>query len=360
MLSDYDELWDILEENYPYFDILRKRGINLNFYKENYRKMVANSENFDEFHQILLQLLAFELQSEGHLNLIYSEIFPQLKDVFFSPETSPIKDKKVYKYIQEPFFDNKVIQRYEIMAKRQGLNTFEGSTEDSFLEIFKREKDKTLIIKYDSFYTNKYEENAEEIRKALLEYPYENIVIDIRENYGGWLINWFKIVELLIDEDINYDELYLSKGKMSKEIYEEAHFVDFKLERELESESYVVSVPFEIKSKKEIDYNPNIYLLVGRKSYSASLKFANFAKENNFAKIMGRKARNGGDGGSSYGYNLLTYKLPKSNLLFQFFTNIRCLEDGTPLDPTIEPDYIIQEKASYDDIIKAINRNRKN
>ena len=246
------------------------------------------------------------------------------------------------------------------MAKRQGLNTFEGSTEDSFLEIFKREKDKTLIIKYDSFYTNKYEENAEEIRKALLEYPYENIVIDIRENYGGWLINWFKIVELLIDEDINYDELYLSKGKMSKEIYEEAHFVDFKLERELESESYVVSVPFEIKSKKEIDYNPNIYLLVGRKSYSASLKFANFAKENNFAKIMGRKARNGGDGGSSYGYNLLTYKLPKSNLLFQFFTNIRCLEDGTPLDPTIEPDYIIQEKASYDDIIKAINRNRKN
>ena len=30
MLAEYDVVWNILEENYPYFEMLKKRGVSVN------------------------------------------------------------------------------------------------------------------------------------------------------------------------------------------------------------------------------------------------------------------------------------------------------------------------------------------
>ena len=354
MLIEYDYVWELLENNYPYFDALKKRGVNTNSLRTVFRNFVEKAEDFDEYYYLMSQLLNYELKTEGHLYLLDPITFQRLNYIYESPENSPIKNKKVYQYIKKPFHDNKVTQRYSMLSEKYNLSTSYAFNDADSLEIIKLEEEKALIIDYNSFFVKDYEKNTEKIKQALEESIYDKIIIDIRGNYGGGLFVWTDFVELLLNKDINNEEFYLSKGKESTEIYNEGHYIKATLEKEFEKDLNVFKVLFTIESKKEINYNPDIYLLIDQGSNSASLKFAQFAYEYDFAKILSRQPKNGGDGGASYGYNLLTFQLPKSNLLLQFYTNIRCTKEGIPVDPVIEPDYIIDDKASYENVIRAI------
>lgn len=199
MLAEYDVVWNILEENYPYFEMLKKRGVSVNSTKKVFRTFVEKAESFDEYYYIMAQMLNNELKLEGHLCLIDYNTFQKLNDTYESPKSSSLKNKKVYKYIQEPFFDKKVEQRYEMISEKINQTVMNDITENNFLKIIEKKEDKTLIIDYDSFFVVNYKDNTEKIRQALQEFPYEKILIDIRGNYGGGLFVWFDFVELLID-----------------------------------------------------------------------------------------------------------------------------------------------------------------
>jgi starvation-inducible outer membrane lipoprotein len=57
-LEDFNRLYQVLKENYPYFKVeKRQTGYNWLAHKEEFKNMVANTEDDFEFYQVLREIV---------------------------------------------------------------------------------------------------------------------------------------------------------------------------------------------------------------------------------------------------------------------------------------------------------------
>lgn len=355
MLEDYDELWQVLEDNYLYFDVLKSMGINVGSLKEVYRGQIENVEKFEDFYFLLCDLLAIGLHQEGHLNMVYAE---QYKPVAENIEKTLLENipKDTERYLKDTVLNENTKKRYKDLEEKISTYNSYAASDIVEMEIIKEEAYKTLILDLNTFVIEDLDKNKKLIQDALLERPYENIIIDLRNNYGGDLNGWYNIVKLLIDQDIDMKINYLAKGKIAEYIYDsyDSHFEKNILPSQKGEELNVYTFDFHLDSEKEINYDPKIYLLLNDQSLSASIMFAQFAKDTGFGKVVSRSPISRGNGSFSQGHGLNAYRLKNSNLLFQFFTGRRCDEDGNLSNIIIEPDIILREDDDYKKILRTI------
>lgn len=360
MLADYDNFWETLEENYPYFESLKSKGVNVSYLKEIYReKIETDAQNIDDFHNLLSYLIYSDLLSEGHLMFLNSYDYNIQKEIIKEHYDNPSQDDIIYKYLDYIYFDENVDKRYNL----ENLDNYIEDAKEPSLEINRYNTFDTLVINYKSFDIDREEiiSNVNLINDELKSANYDKVIIDLRDNIGGYIQGWNELVSILIDEDINIEENYLVKGKIGEEN------LDYRFENN-EDESInliqksninsnkLYKVSQTIDSKKEIDYNPEIYILLGRNSYSASIRFANFAQKYNFAKVISDDHIYGGDGGASRAaFNRINHVLPNSHFVITFYTAITTDENGNPNSTVLEPDINIRGTRDYLDLIKRIN-----
>lgn len=354
MIYEYDYIFRFLEENYPYLSVLKNRNIDYKIIEEEYREKIKNVENFVDYYDLLQEIMNEKLEGEAHLVILDPSSFKAINNLYKDIGSFDNFTKKEYEFSIEPFLDKESIKRYEDLDKKVKKGEDFYSEENKMtIEKF----DDTLVVDYNTFMAiDDLKENTEKIRKALLEKEYKNIIFDLRGNIGGDVSGFIDIVELFLDKDMSIEEYHLGKGEKSLEYYKDfekyTNIVSF--EKKLKDGENLFKLREDFKGKKEIKYNPEIYLIMDEDSYSASLKFLEFSKHNNFGKILGEKPVNGGDGGAITYTNLLSHKLPKSKLILQFYTSIRCDEKGEKQDPRISPDIIIEKDMSHEEIIKII------
>ncbi len=176
----------------------------------------------------------------------------------------------------------------------------------------------------------------------------ENIIIDLRENQGGYIEISEKLISEIISEDIIInDEIFYTKSA-------EKHYNEY-------IENYAVDIynslsPRAIKANTKD--NKNIYVLISSRTLSAADDFTAVVKDNNLGTIIGANTQ-----GERYGTPFMNIS-KISELPYNFTPFCYINPDGTDnstygTSPDIYIEYTLNSRIKKQEILKSNNNPEK-
>lgn len=359
-LQDFENLYDILEENYPFFKVnQRLHNIDWLANKRKYKRLIRNTKNDAEFFVAMERILG-DLNDEN-VKILNGEEFKKLYLTYYETYARTNNFRELYKYeaITSPF----VFYRYNMDDGLSGVELYEKPN----LETKVLKEDKLAYMKIKAMVS--FDEAATdyvEIKKFLKDIEdYEKLIIDIRGNKGGADAYWKDLVQLLIQEPMNTrsysffkdgrhkfntDAFYV-KGLTTNKLLDDEILDRFPEEIGTDFDFYknnsIRIIPWEGSRDPSdmIDFKGEIYLLVDEKVFSEAENFASFAKDSGFATLVGSPT----GGGKAFEKNPVTYLL-QTKFVVQYSREIGMNQDGTinmetkttphiQVDPTSNNDY---------------------
>jgi hypothetical protein len=354
-LEDFEAVYTILKENYPYFEVNKRlHGIDWLGNKEKYIEKVKETKDDEEFVNVLLESLA-DLNN-GHTHIVDVNYYNGMKEI--------ARNNNIPNYT-EVLSDKIVIERYENygvkLAAQKGREIESIFVKDNVAtELLEGEKLAYLGIK--SFMPESMNKDGEIISDFLSKIQeYKTLVIDLRGNSGGSELYWMKyLVPSLIKDsvtDIRY--LLFPGGEHYTSIFNNANGVNMIEPIENIDKENLINLPKEAKVefkeylKIKHNYEPSnlvnfkgkIYVIIDKHVFSASESFAVFVKSTGFATLIGEKT--GGDG---IGANPALYALPHSGFILRYSPVMGLTADGTCNEEfKTEPDILV-DVTKTDDI----------
>lgn len=336
LLEDYNELWENIEQIYPFYEVAERKGLNYKELKEKYEALIDYNTTREEF-EIIINELIMEFDYMGHFSMIDKDTWLYMNAVYqsHSGENSRID------YLIDILNNEKSLGHYGITQQEidfyniGDLKSDDLMKETLFLEIISKD---VAYIKVNSFSDEKIDEEVDRIMsfyKEIQDIP--NLIIDIQDNNGGaseyyqrafispniendlsiknyYLINtqtsnnnYFNMLGLKIDTDINLESL------------PELNMADYHRSGDIYSEEYTIS-----SLNNKIMYSGNIFILTSPKVYSASEEFVYVSKTSGFATIVGQTT--GGDG---VGVDPCIFSLTNSGILYSFSIANGLNQDGS-------------------------------
>ncbi len=324
MTEDYNTMWKIIEENYPYMGVAERTAKkNFKEVKSAYYKKLKDIKNDKEFGE-LIEACLNEFKGCGHMLMLnsdsayagYLELYKRLN----SGHCKVIYDT----------LNNNASRTYYSYKPNISENTGEKAKEKPANPVnFKKEvydDISTAYIEIPSFSSDNIESGV----PALEEYfrsisAMENCIIDIRGNGGGSDTFWNRgIVEPNLKKDLACTYHMLTRGPIS-ERYIESDIQPFPIKQldvssmpELNAKDFADMdhyVNFDMRWDMQHPpvFEGNFYVLTDNKNYSSAESFVDFCKATGFAALVG--ARTGGDG---MGMDPMISVLPKSGICFRF------------------------------------------
>lgn len=377
--ADYEAFWDILENSFPMYDYLLRKGVDAQALKEIYREAVPNLVDKEAWLAHFQSLVAELTQGEdvGHLSVLSQG--NRLLNADYQSYCFYVQE-----YPEDPWID--------MMA-----TVFENPHVLGFygLEEEKREPGVAPIIEIpDNLYTELHPEADWAylyINSFLSQNPDDpdilwdffeeveaadigHIIIDLRDNQGGyndyWLLN---IVAPNIRDALHVKNFGLYKDSPWTQPYLD-YYAGSTFEEDLAElkkagplptmifnwnrrseplpqmpkliKEDVANLPLAFQetiyvspSTEEPLFTGKFWLLSDVWSYSASEYFISFAKRTGFAQIVGQES--GGDGSCVV---TLYNALPESGLVIRYNALYGLNPDGSPNeDQATLPDYPIAE-----------------
>lgn len=351
-LDDFEYMYMILKENYPYFEV-NKREYRIDWLakKSEYISKIKSTTNDEDFFNALQSILS-ELNNY-HVSMLDKNFYLYAKNVFE-------ENSKLYEPWLKQFNNPKAIARYSNISETE--NNLKPSSNYIIPNNVKTnilEKDKVAYLSIHSFNTFNIDGDMKIIKSYLKDIKnYKALIIDIRNNGGGDSRYWANnIVPMLINKTIDYTEYTAYRGGSFVEQFIKCRR-DFGYDK-LEPISNInkenlKNLPPELKkdfkyySKDIVHYKPEnsvgfkgkIYVLINSNVFSSSEAFAVFAKSTDFATLVGE--RTGGDGiGSDPAFCVL----PNSGYIFNFSEQMGLTADGTcNFEYKTEPDIMASAK----------------
>ncbi len=377
-LKDFEYLYNVLEENYPFFEVNKRlHGIDWLENKGKYKRIIRNTKNDAEFLVAMERILG-DL-NDGYTNILEGEDFRKFfKSYYLSfAESENFKDFFWFDTFSSPY----VMYRYQ----------FDGNIEN--IQLYKEPVLKTDILIEDKIAYMKIrkmagfdvaEEDYGKIKEFLKEVEdYEKLIIDIRGNDEGFDVYWENIVKLLIDKPLNakyyaffkdghrykYDPFRVQNLTTIQQLDEKVLYkfpeevktdFDFYKTYSIDINSLDADHNLEENSEENIDFKGKIYLLVDRNVFSAAEKFASFAKDTGFATLVGEVT----GGGRVFEEIPITF-LPKSKFAVRYSRELGINQDGTinmetKTTPHIQVDPTPHEDFNKDKCIQAVIEDGKN
>lgn len=360
-LEDYDYMWEILEDNFPYFGVAnRMYGVDEDVVKNRYREMIETRPNldFDGFNRIVSNCLR-EFKGIGHLNVFTPDFYYWADDTVDSIEENS-DEFGIFKRMEDTIKSDRSINTYNYLGKDSPIHKILSNLSFNPIKNIKKRKinDKTAYIQIKSMSPDALEKDKKVIfdfYKELSEERYENLIIDIRPYTSGSDYYWIQnIVAPNITDPLTYDIItFLVGGEdsvryfsdlgaeiqwdMSKaEKYSNRNLNDFK---KLHSwfEDFLIVEPL----GEEKLFNGNIYYLTDEKIFSSSEAMAQFCKQTGFATLVGTNT--GGDGHGAGGTPLVK-NLPNSGIIFWYRVGYAINDDGSSnIEFGTSPDYYAEE-----------------
>lgn len=323
-LADFDELWEILSENYYYFPHLEKNGVDIEALKVDTRRQLENRIHDIEGFYYLLEVMFRKMHNFAHLDIVNATVYATYqnnyglenipdnnwKKVLLNPQTQAI-----YAYLEKT--DKiKVMQKYD----------------DYFIPEIEASYDETrdvIIFKIFSFDGRIYERDQHKIEEyltAINENKIDHIIFDIRGNAGGndkywwnnivgpfggdyeWT-NWYYVRETELIRDYFFNDFHPKRISNIQEHNVPTAVEDFGLThyftftRKLSSDTVLEEKMLRAKR----------WVIIDEQVYSSADSFAAFCKETGWATLVGERTKGDGKGVSPI---LIT--LPKTGLLVRF------------------------------------------
>lgn len=337
--EDFDYLWKILSENYPFFE-LNKRVNNIDFLaqKELYWQQVSQAKTRDDLYELLCQVLK-ELHND-HTTLLSKKNDSFERNYYYGllrPLTEEDKQLPYFKFIMDVFGAEESLNYYGKLPENPDMSQPESLKIGNYSDVnnvlvSSFNDNKIQYIRIDSFSYYYFKRDF----KYIYDYIKNNkqaeaMIIDIRNNGGGYAKFWSELfvepnvdkiyskTNFLLFRDGAYNETYMKgyRDYMAETIYpiqnldknnfskaQNEVFTEFKSYFR-EDENYMPANSTGFKGK--------IYLLIGPGVYSAAEKFANFSKYTGFATLIGQKT--GGDGLTR---TPIFYTLPNSGIIGKY------------------------------------------
>lgn len=373
-LADYDAMWILLENNYPFLEIIKSdMGIDWQKVREHYRIVLSERcyEQYiyqEDFIDVISNCIN-EFKSVGHLSVISPGMYTHLVDMFTSMTDH-----------NGSAAGNLTIPNSLAEMLRRTLTILQSSKVTTFYEYYSLIESKPESVKlYNNVKSRGYEALYNEVRASIVEgavgsdIPYikitkfgwsspecvpiaieilhnffdenskaSNIIIDLQGNRGGNSAVWMQgIVSYLISNSVLEENFYGFKdGYYNKYLWGANTPVDFGYQKISENE-LIESMPSLILSElsnldfyksehvylpleNSICYTGTLWLLIDENNYSSADAFAAFCKSTEFAVLVGTTTGGNGAGGQPY-----TFTLPKSGLLIYYDPFFSFNKDGS-------------------------------
>lgn len=338
MLEDYDYMWKTLDENYPYYGVAKRSGVDVQGVKTKYRAQMEKCNSDLQYYGILekslMTLQGKKYISLGHLYLPEAVDFQRWQDDYLSSNMRSIfTDQTTIKNYKKLL---SVEKSYDSQAVKSVQNSFNAK------EITTRILDEnTAYVKIDSFFKTGQELESE--GNTLYEFykkisNKKNLIIDLSENEGGYADYWMNyIVAPNISKALSVKEyILLKKGANNLKYLPEDYGISpiSKLPN-LPKINHDDLKNLDAFATNDISVNPQtpgkkmfqgkIWVLVSNKTYSAAEAFSSFCKRTGFASIVG--TRTGGDG--VYKNSFLFFTLPNSHFVVRYGFEYGLNADGS-------------------------------
>lgn len=321
MLEDYDYLVQIIRDNYPFLHVNeRLTGVDWLAAAAAYRESVPQSATYPEF-MAWLQSILKELHN-GHTGVVSTQSDYQSRCRIYAgrEENKPWADLLA---------DTAVKALYEALgeeARAVGSGRSQSPASLTLLSL----SSQTAYINLPSFQSDLIPGHMVLLSEFLSGMKdKENLIIDIRENSGGSDTYWMKLVKRLISEPISWKYYNLVRGSYIEPFAEAKTGVRYKTLDSVQSLPAPVlaglpkdavqdfnkyfTADHRLEPEDSIRFQGKVYLLVSRRVFSSSEKFASFAKSTGWATLVGE--RTGGDG---LGTDPVLVKLPQSHVMVRF------------------------------------------
>lgn len=192
--------------------------------------------------------------------------------------------------------------------------------------------------------TPQFNEFLDKTFKIIADNKTSNLIIDIRNNPGGYSppVQW--ILEYLTAKPFRTSEKM--ETKVSKQLLQAAGRTLEEFRRMLGDESIEVgrvikqNVPLRTPEDKLHRFSGNIFVLIGRQTASASVEFASAIKCFNIGVLVGEET---GDATVSFG-NTFSFKLNNSRLRFGVPSKLIFQACGKSDGRGVIPDYEVNQK----------------
>lgn len=363
-LKDFDYMYKILKDNYPYFEVNKRlNGVDWLANKNKYIAQIEATKNDKAYYETLSNIL--RQLNNGHTNLL-------IKDEYLY--TKKLYEKLGNKEWLDQFNKAAAVKRYSTM---QGLKNkskaprsyeYHNNVKTSILEENKLAY--MAIHSLNSFNVNGDKKTIKPFLESVKNY--KALIIDIRGNGGGDTAYWTNnIVSMLLNKPVKYTTYLAFRGgsfeekfikrRLGEDYYElnKTSDLDDRVLTKLPSEvkkdfKYYKEYNTELIPRNPIGFNGKIYMLIDGDVFSASESFAVFAKSTGFATLVGEKT--GGDG---IGMDPAVCTLPNSGYVFRFPVDMGLTSDGTcNFEHKTEPDIKVSAKVgatfSDDEAIKTV------
>lgn len=346
-LEDFEFMVKHLDENYCNMDMFyHKNGIKYESLIKDFKKAIEKTSTDIEFYNLLN--FSLKILEDDHVGILYPQVYREFRE---------LESMKELPYLYNILNDSEVKEKYiywsnllgdtpniQLLARDIG-NKKEKKIENKNVNVNIIDKN-IAYMKIESFYDPNFtQKDINTISKFYKNIDsYENLIIDIRGNGGGSSRIWMDyIVAPIINKPYISTSYSLHKaGELSMEYYESrgtsnnlksiTQFPKKELLYDLQNvEKFKYFMEFNYRvnpSDNRLSYKPdafrgNIYLLVDDKVFSSAEAFTVFAKNSNWATIVGTNTK--GDG---IGIDPIFLKLPNSKLIVRFTTEKGLNQDG--------------------------------
>lgn len=341
MVEDYEQMESVLKENYPYFGLLERYGIN-----------------YEQKFQAKLDVMRECKDSSEYYN-IFALTFESLKNI---GEIS-IWDYWRYKYNEDyiqRFTADKNQYLLSLIEAKESVDSYNilkyiHNTRD-YVSEFRERKVKTVLasnftteiieegkiayITFKTFDREYVEEDKEELLAFYNEVKdYDHVIIDVQNVYSG--IDEYMVENIIgpnIDKPLTADTYLLYKdGENNRNFIQNRYkeeeiksietLPDFEniVQEDIENlDRYVVDTFTVEPSDTNAIMNAKIWVLTNEYTYGVADKFANFCEQVGFATVVGRTTSGGGLGIDSF-----VYQLPNSKLLIGYRGDYPLNKDGS-------------------------------
>lgn len=350
-LKEFKFLYEILEENYPFFKV-NKRLNNIDWLanKSKYKRILRNTKNDAEYLVALNNIL--KDLNDNNTYILTGDTYRRYYKHYY-PER-----REVLNY-------SRSIARYNFDGDIRNIE-FDPNNNLIFhngpvLETKVLIENELAYMKIEAMSYYHIAEDYPKIKSFLKEVEgYNKLIIDIRGNSGECDEYWEKVLELLID-DVHSAEYYSFFRQHYKSTLDNFKIPNINSIRDLD-EKILEKFPSEIKTDfnyykvNSIEINPSsdlnfagkVYLLVDREVSSSAEKFAAFAKDTGFATLVGENT-----GGGMTFEEIPMVNMPYGGFIINYSRELVMNSDGTiNMETKTIPNIVVDDSTPDEDFNK--------
>lgn len=352
-LYDYDAMWLLLEENFPYLGrIEAEMGIDWRAVRDDYRARLeqsAGSRGGCVTQRTFLSLISKcldEFYPVGHLFLVYPENWRSWSDSWLTHDEASLHyalGTLMRNPRSEQFYaawEELEGARATRLSPNAGVASEETVSPGLSFEILDGD---IPFIQMDTFggWTEKTYAALDEFLSSIKDKAH--LIVDITGNTGGSTTPWASLVAALTGETLTCDMFLGAKAgalnlalnpQFTNPRFTDAHVYEDDSWREdfpyIQPE-YVDGMDLLLKTTTQIGPNDTcngfqgkVWLLVSGNCYSSSDQFAFFCKDTGFATLVGTPT-----GGNGMGAQPYVMALPYSGLVIEYEPYLSFNPDGT-------------------------------